>query len=1092
MILVVLVVGVGIVARLLLSSAVVRNKIAADLGELLNTSVTIDSLRIGLFGTTRLTGLSLLDDEGIAYLEAGTVEVDVSLWKAIRGVRLPQRIAIRQAHLRLRFDSQGKLLTRLPDFPESGGLPRLHLNDLTVALEQEGREPFSLEGAQLALTPEHDDNLEGTIDDPQWGLFEIHGRFGQGKLHLDLRSTGVALTTRLFRSIPFVPVALHKHLEIAGNRVPLTVRLWFGPESPRTRYQVTIAQASARLLQRDRPAFAVSGARGTIDGDDQGFEFNGDINDPRWGSWQVMANLPRSSSALTIRLDSRAVLVDQAMLETLPYVPKGVWTQVQASGRTSARVAVGLWTDRPDVHYRVDLSPWDTTVRIASIDLTAREASGKLVIEDNRVDLCGVKGKSALGTITTVGDLDFRGNPSRLGFDLDVHGLKLTELPPSWKLPRQIDGKVTGKAKLDVLVHEDRTETIGTGKGRVEDATLIGFPTREPIQLELHADRNGIRFLPGVLPPLLKGWISRHDSTTLDARFQLDDIDLGELARRMDIQLPAELAGRSSLDVHVSIPFGSTGELSTVSVQGGLKALSLRTIDLRGDDVSATWSVEHRPGGSMASLSGQLDLEAQKLSTRGVTAQNLRGQVTLGERRGVGPPVSLAYRLDGETLGGRFQLEGKYPPPSVGSVDQAHGWLRFERLQLSRLWETLKLTDRLGAVRGVVAISLPFRHDGADLSPIGRGQFEIRNLRWNDREVMDKLRGDLRVSGDGITLRDTNGLLGGGVLRMSMGYRFRDPARSWFDIRLSGGDWSRLALVDDERKNWLRGPVDVSLRGNLGTEWRGTGSLAMMRGKVGGVEVSEWRAPVDFSWVPTNNQGELHIRESSAQVGHGRAQLRANLRHGEGWRIEGALQLFDAGLGSLAGMLGEVTTRARGRVTGRIDFSGTEVRSLTDLRASVHATLNDAQVLQLPILRLLVPHVLPGQGAAEFHAGELRGSYARGVFRITEMSLDSNLLLLLLQGNVTNQGRLDLEVTAHTTSPGVNPLVLRLLLQRMPPVGPVPVGLLVRATEILSDRIVHLRVGGTLRSPRVQVEPIRVLSEQAVRFFLTKAVRAAR
>src|SRR5262249_41750688 len=143
-------------------------------------------------------------------------------------------------------------------------------------------------------------------------------------------------------------------------------------------------------------------------------------------------------------------------------------------------------------------------------------------------------------------------------------------------------------------------------------------------------------------------------------------------------------------------------------------------------------------------------------------------------------------------------------------------------------------------------------------------------------------------------------------------------------------------------------------------------------------------------------------------------------------------------------------------------------------------------------LSLVVPHVLPGQGALEFQAGELKGRLAGGVFRISELTLDSSLLLLLLQGSVTLQGRLDLDVTAQTTSPSVNPLLMKLVLQRLPPVGPVPVGLIFRATELLADRVVHLRITGTFKAPRAQVEPLRLLSEQAVRYFLTRAVQATK
>ena len=46
---------------------------------------------------------------------------------------------------------------------------------------------------------------------------------------------------------------------------------------------------------------------------------------------------------------------------------------------------------------------------------------------------------------------------------------------------------------------------------------------------------------------------------------------------------------------------------------------------------------------------------------------------------------------------------------------------------------------------------------------------------------------------------------------------------------------------------------------------------------------------------------------------------------------------------------------------------------------------------------------------------------------------------------------------------------------------------LARASSYLSYRVIHLRVTGTLRSPTVRVEPIRLLTQEAVRFFLLQS-----
>src|SRR5262249_50429730 len=113
---------------------------------------------------------------------------------------------------------------------------------------------------------------------------------------------------------------------------------------------------------------------------------------------------------------------------------------------------------------------------------------------------------------------------------------------------------------------------------------------------------------------------------------------------------------------------------------------------------------------------------------------------------------------------------------------------------------------------------------------------------------------------------------------------------------------------------------------------------------------------------------------------------------------------------------------------------------------------------------------------------------SRGVFRIQRFTLMGRFAELVIEGTVTLAGRLDLEVTARTGNLGVSPVALRLLGLRLPAAGPIPLGLINEASGYLANRVIHLRVTGTVRSPVVQAQPVRLLTEEAVRFFLTRAV----
>ena len=104
------------------------------------------------------------------------------------------------------------------------------------------------------------------------------------------------------------------------------------------------------------------------------------------------------------------------------------------------------------------------------------------------------------------------------------------------------------------------------------------------------------------------------------------------------------------------------------------------------------------------------------------------------------------------------------------------------------------------------------------------------------------------------------------------------------------------------------------------------------------------------------------------------------------------------------------------------------------------------------------------------------------------LELTGNTLKLFADGTVSVEGRLGLELTASVGSIGPDPIALRLLRLRLPTVGPIPLGLLTDATGYLSNRAIHLKVLGTVHQPVIQVEPLRLLSQEGAYYFLSRAI----
>jgi translocation and assembly module TamB len=301
-------------------------------------------------------------------------------------------------------------------------------------------------------------------------------------------------------------------------------------------------------------------------------------------------------------------------------------------------------------------------------------------------------------------------------------------------------------------------------------------------------------------------------------------------------------------------------------------------------------------------------------------------------------------------------------------------------------------------------------------------------------------------------------------------------------------DAARLVAPFPGLAGRVEGPVDVSLRLGGDRELRGTGRVALARGRVLGIEVADCRIPFDLSFIPGVG-GRLNVWESSARVARGRALGKASLTWGDSVRLEGSLRFFDSELREFFGPDSGVRGYASGRLGGSIEFGSNDLRSADDLDATFRATLSQAQPMGLPVLQQIVPFLgLAGSGSTQFQSGEVQGRLSHGIARLQRCTLTSPAVQLILEGNVSLSGVVDLDVTAGSGNFCFNSRGIQILGLRLPDLGPLPLALVVDASALLANRLVHLRVTGTYRNPVIQVVPTSLLSQEAVRFFLSRTV----
>src|SRR5262249_47441425 len=159
-----------------------------------------------------------------------------------------------------------------------------------------------------------------------------------------------------------------------------------------------LRDSRVRFRRADGTELVLADVNATVERAGDGVTLRGDFRADQWGPWTIAGTV--DSGRLEVTFGSGGTVpVTQAMLRQLPFVPGGVGREVQVSGATPAGVTLTFDPARPPLHYRVELEPRHTRLRVRAIDLDAEDAGGRVVIEDGVVRLRDVTGQVGGGRL---------------------------------------------------------------------------------------------------------------------------------------------------------------------------------------------------------------------------------------------------------------------------------------------------------------------------------------------------------------------------------------------------------------------------------------------------------------------------------------------------------------------------------------------------------------------------------------------------------------------------------------------------------------------------------------------------------------------
>ncbi|WP_406697260.1 AsmA-like C-terminal region-containing protein [Singulisphaera sp. Ch08] len=591
----------------------------------------------------------------------------------------------------------------------------------------------------------------------------------------------------------------------------------------------------------------------------------------------------------------------------------------------------------------------------------------------------------------------------------------------------------------------------------------------------------------------LSPWTITTDGTGQIARFQAGPVPLGDVPFRWMTDHASVLIS----DVEAR-PFG--GRLSaeaTIPVAGGGAAegnATFREIDtarlsasIPGQGVKLTGKAE----GSVAfvvpananGIEAKLRIASPDLTFQGIPAEQVRASIRT-------EPGVLKYEVTADSLGGKLKAMGDIPLTSTPPATQgksANGEFRFVGFSLDQLWKAFQIAGRPSLLSGQGAIDANTRAvlEGATKGLWLHGFLNLDDLKWDQKESLGRLRGVVAKSPTVWRVEPLSGELMGGVAN-GLFWGTTPPqgnAEVGFNLRIERAALKRMLVFAPDLASRISGLGTLQFTGSFDQELRANASLSVDQAQFAGLPISEFQAPVVLAFTPSTGTGTVQIRPSSARVAGGQVRGDGSFRVGADRSFQGQVKLADIDLHTLNRLGSDSHRLATGRISGQISLAGPDLNLPERYRGRVILDLDDAALFSIPIFREVEKFLGSARGGL-FEDGDLVGTIANRQLIVESLALEGRLVQLHITGTVGFDTQLNLEVLVNTNK--IIPETGLLLVSRIPGLSDVlgrSEQAIARIGTYLSNRLLKLRVTGTIEHPSVTIDASILVAETAATFF---------
>ena len=408
--------------------------------------------------------------------------------------------------------------------------------------------------------------------------------------------------------------------------------------------------------------------------------------------------------------------------------------------------------------------------------------------------------------------------------------------------------------------------------------------------------------------------------------------------------------------------------------------------------------------------------------------------------------------------------------------------------QFEPLWKAIGQTGLLARLQGRGAIDANLRASMVSKPHfLARGIAEFRDLKWGTKKpvAVGLLKSVVELSGDSWRLDPLSGTIFGGQVSGSAWGTFPDsgPGSHHFDLKIDRASLDQLQHLAPPNWPSIAGHATVRLAGVSDEALRAHLEVLVPQASIGVIRVKELKLPLTLVSDSSGNSIVVHARQWTARLAGGSIRGDSSFRMGESHAFRSDVQLNDLDVESIVQTMTDTQNPASGKISGKVSLLGPHPDRPKSYRGQINIDLTDASLVALPIFREIDKFLGSARGGL-FEEGNLNGEIANGQLNVNTLSLAGRIAQLHATGTVGIDGRLDLEVLVNTSQ--IIPQTGKALAALIPGLGSLSGrgrNVTTQFAGFLSNRLLKLRVTGTLLNPSVSNDPSVGVGDSAVSFF---------